>query len=342
MNILITGGAGFIGSNLAEHHLIRGDEVFVVDDLTTGRLENLKGLIDHPRFRFQKADLLEWPQLEEAVRWADRVYHLAAVLGMFRVLAQPEEVIRVNVIGFERVLEAIVRTCSRAALFLSSSSCVYGHASICDMSEQAELTILPGTGGLTGYSVSKLANEIQALSYSRKFGIPVYIARLFNTVGRRQSGVYGFVLPRFVQQALEGSPLTVFGDGSQTRSFCDVRDTIGMLNALADSPAALGQVVNVGNPREIAILALAQLVKLRAESDSPISFVPFSVGYGEEVQQITQRRPCLERMTQLTGYHHRWTLEDTIDDLIAYYRPLLAPARFSVSRPPLQLTKKYA
>ena len=191
------------------------------------------------------------------------------------------------------------------------------------MREDAVLTVCLRTGGLTGYAVSKLTNEIQALSYAQKYGIPVHIIRFFNTVGRRQSGVYGFVLPRFVQQALSGEPLTVFGDGSQTRSFCDVRDTIGMLDALAETPEAQGQVVNVGNPREISIRELADVVKDRVGSDSPVEYVPFDVGYGKEVKQITQRRPDLTRLLGLTGYKHQWTLEETIDDLIAHYQGAL-------------------
>jgi len=175
--------------------------------------------------------------------------------------------------------------------------------------------------------LSKLTNEIQALSYAQKYQIPVFVARFFNTVGRRQSGVYGFVLPRFVQQALGGEPITVFGDGTQTRSFCDVRDTIGMLEALTGTPEAQGQVVNVGHHHEITIQALAELVKCRVGSDSPVEHVPFAIGYGEEVKQITQRRPDLRRLVELTGYKHRWTLEDTIDDLIAHYQANAQPAR---------------
>ena len=326
MKILITGGAGFIGSNLVEYHLNRGDHVVAVDDLSTGVRENLDAFEDNSRFRFEEADLMTWKNLEPAVAWSDRVYHLAAVVGMFRVLAQPVEVTRVNVMGCERVLEAAAKSGKRPAVVIASSSCVYGHAVTNNMREDADLTLTPGAGGLTSYAVSKLTNEIQALSYAQKYGIPVFIARFFNTVGRRQSGVYGFVLPRFVQQALAGLPLTVFGNGRQTRSFCDVRDTIGMLEALTGTPGAQGQVVNVGHPHEITIQALADLVRCRVGSDSPVEYVPYVVGYGEEVKEITQRRPNLRRLVELTGYKHQWTLEDTIDDLVAYYQSNLHPA----------------
>lgn len=323
MKALITGGAGFIGSNLVEYHLMRGDEVLVIDDLTTGLRENLQEFENCAGYRFVQADILEWNGLDEAVAWADRIYHLAAVVGMFRVLAQPVDVTRVNVIGCERVLEAVARTGSHAAVVIASSSCVYGHAATSHMREDVDLTLSPGSGGLTSYSVSKLTNEIQALSYAQKYKIPVFVIRFFNTVGQRQSGVYGFVLPRFIQQALTGVPLTVFGDGQQTRSFCDVRDTIGMVNALVKTPEARGQIVNVGHPREITIRDLADLVRYRTGSDSPVEYVPFAIGYGEEVKQITQRRPNLDRLLKLTGYQHQWSLEDTIDHLIAYYQATL-------------------
>jgi len=325
MKILITGGAGFIGSSLAEYHLMRGDRVVAMDDLSTGSRENIEAFAHNPRFHFEEADILEWRNLEHSVAWADRVYHLAAVVGMFRVLAEPVAVTRVNVMGCERVLDAVAKSGRHASVVIASSSCVYGHAATTNMREDALLTIPPGTGGLTSYAVSKLTNEIQAFSYAQKYNIPVFIARFFNTVGRRQSGMYGFVLPRFVQQALAGQPITVFGDGSQTRSFCDVRDTIGMLDALTKTPEAQGQVVNVGNSQEITIRALADLVKCRVGSDSPVEYVPFSVGYGAEVKQITQCRPDLRRLKELTGYKHCWTLEDTIDDLIAHYQATLQP-----------------
>ncbi len=329
MNILITGGAGFIGSNLVDYHLKRGDHVMAMDDLSTGHRENLQEFEGDRRFRFEEADILEWKELESAAAWADRIYHLAAVVGMFRVLAEPVEVTRVNVMGCERVLEAVAKSGRRPDVFIASSSSVYGCVATGDMREDAELTVSHVAGGLTGYAVSKLTNEIQALSYAQKYQIPVYIVRFFNTVGRRQSGFYGFVLPRFVQQALAGEPLTVFGDGHQTRSFCDVRDTIGMLEALAESPMARGRVVNVGHPREITIRDLAALVKARVGGDSSIEYVPFRVGYGKEVKQIMQRRPDLKQLLDLTDYRHQWTLEDTIDDLVAYYQsslPVACPA----------------
>jgi UDP-glucose 4-epimerase len=241
---------------------------------------------------------------------------MAAVVGMFRVLAEPIEVTRVNVLGTERLLKCVAKTKNLPETLIASSSSVYGHSHSEKIKEGSELTFIPEQAGLTGYAVSKLTNEIQAKAYRQVYGIPVSIPRLFNTVGSRQSGNYGFVLPRFIAQALEGIPLTVFGDGSQTRSFCDVRDTVTALDLLAGNPNAWGEPVNVGNPREISILDLAKLVIERSGSSSAIEFIPFEQGYGKQFLQITQRKPSIERLQRLTPYRPRWTLENTIDDLI--------------------------
>lgn len=314
MNVLITGGAGFIGSHLAELHLNNGDNVLAVDDLSTGRRSNIESLLDDGDFRFEVSDLLDWPELEDAVAEADRIYHLAAVVGMFRVLDEPVEVMRVNVGGTETLLEAVVRMGVSPEILIASSSSVYGAGT--HLNEEAELVFVPEEGGLTGYALSKLANEIQALAYGREHGLSMAVPRIFNTVGPRQSGSYGYVLPRFVRQALEGIPLTVFGDGSQTRSFCDVRDTVEALEMLAGNRAASGRPVNVGNTREISILQLAELVIERVGSSSMIDFVPFEEAYGEKFRTIGQRRPDTERLQETTGFTPSWTLEQTIDDLI--------------------------
>lgn len=316
MNILITGGAGFIGSHLAELHLNNGDNVLAVDDLSTGRRSNIESFLEDDRFRFEAADILDWPELEDAVAEADRIYHLAAVVGMFRVLDEPVEVMRVNVGGTEALLGEVVRSGANPEIIVASSSSVYGQTHEKRLHEEAELVFAPETGGLTGYALSKLANEIQAIAYGREHGLSIAIPRLFNTVGPRQAGSYGYVLPRFVRQALEGEPLTVFGDGSQTRSFCDVRDTVEALEILAGNSTAAGRPVNVGNTREISILDLAKLVIERAGSSSGIEFIPFEEAYGESFRTIGQRRPVVERLEETTGFQPRWTLERTIDDLL--------------------------
>jgi len=319
MHILVTGGAGFIGSHLVEHHLALGDKVQAVDDLSTGTRASVTLYQGNPNYRFSEADILSWEGLELAVANADRVYHMAAVVGMFRVLNQPIEVTRVNVLGCERVLQALVKTGSRAQLIIPSSSSVYAHAAPDNLREDADI-LLSTRNPLLNYATSKLTNEIQGRAYAQEHQLPAVMVRLFNAIGPRQSGMYGFVVPRFIQQALAGEPLTVFGDGSQTRSFCDVRDTVAILDTLAATPAAYGQVVNVGNDQEIPIRALAEMVKQRANSASALEFVRFAKAYGQDFEQIPQRRPILSRLYELTGYRHRWTLEQTVDDLIGFYR----------------------
>lgn len=324
MNILITGGAGFIGSHLAEHHLAKGDEIVSVDDLSTGSMQVLEGF-DRKNLRFVKADILNWRDLDKEIAKADRIYHMAAVVGMFRVLKEPVEVTRVNILGTERILESVARCGNLPELVITSSSSVYGHSHEKVLSEGIELVYSPEKGGLTAYALSKLTNEVQAMAYREIHGLPISIPRLFNAVGPRQSGNYGFVLPRFIKQALSGAPLTVYGDGTQTRSFCDVRDTVAALDLLAGKPEAWGRPVNVGNPREIAIIDLARMVIERSGSSSAIEFISFEQSYGSEFWQITQRRPSIDLLKELTAFTHQWTLEKTIDDLIARNRVLVVP-----------------
>ncbi len=322
MNILITGGAGFIGSNLTDFHLDRGDRVMAVDDLSTGNEANLASFSVNPGFRFAKADVLLWPDLANEVAQADRIYHMAAVVGMFRVLKEPVRVTQVNVGGTERLLHAVARSGRKPQVVIASSSSVYGHCHGGELREEIELVFAPRKGGLTGYALSKLTNEVQAMAYMQEYGIPVAIPRLFNAVGPHQTGAYGFVLPRFVKQALADEPLTVFGDGTQTRSFCDVRDTVVALDMLAGNPADWGQPVNVGNTRETTILDLAKMVIERAASKSTIEFIPFDKAYGEKFEHITQRRPVEDKLESLTGFHPAWTLEMTVDNLIERNRAI--------------------
>ena len=317
--VLITGGAGFIGSHLVSMHLERGDHVTVVDDLSTGDRDLLPGG-DPNRFRFFEADLLEWPDLEKEVAAADRIYHMAAVVGMFRVLREPINVTKVNVMGTERVLEAAARSGHLPEIVIASSSSVYSHAHAEILTEESELVYCPEKGGLTGYALSKLTNEIQASAYRSVHGLPVTMPRFFNAIGPGQSGTYGFVLPRFISRALAGKPLIVYGDGSQTRSFCDVRDTVRAIDLLASNSDAWGIPVNIGTPREISILDLAKLVIERTGSNSTIEFQSYEQGYGGTFWQVPQRKPSLERLQQLTDFRHSWSLEQSIDDLIARNR----------------------
>ncbi|SFN85757.1 UDP-glucose 4-epimerase [Formivibrio citricus] len=320
MHILVTGGAGFIGSHLVEHHLAKGDAVHVVDNLSTGRFENIEPFLDNPRFHFDEADILTWAGLEKAATWADRIYHMAAVVGVFRVLEDPIRVLATNIAGTERLLRFASAGRWKPQIVIASSSEVYGPTPAELLREDAMLYVQSAGKSRWNYALSKLADEAQGLSYARQYNIPICVVRLFNTVGPRQTGRYGMVLPRFVEQALSGGPITIYGGGTQTRSFCDVRDTVVALDLLADTPAASGEIVNVGNDREISISALADLVCARAKMNVERQHLSYVEAYGQQYDDILRRKPSLEKLVRLTGFTHQWRLEETLDDLIAQYR----------------------
>lgn len=327
MHVLVTGGAGFIGSHLVDMHLARGDQVRVVDDLSTGQIANLAAHESNPNFRFDEADVLTWNRLEHVVGWADRIYHLAAVVGVYRVIAEPTKVLATNIAGCERLLRAANVGGWKPQVVLASSSEVYGHNDEDILREEQDLVVSTRAGTRWGYSVSKIADEALGLSYAQRFGIPAVIARFFNTIGPRQVGRYGMVVPRFVAQAVRNEPITVFGGGAQTRSFCDVRDTVRALDALATCARGETLISNVGNDREISILELAELIIERAGSLSRIKHVPLREAYGEDFEDIRRRRPSLERLRGMTAFAHAHTLEQTIDDLVADERQRLRGER---------------
>lgn len=329
MHIVITGGAGFIGSHLAEYHLTKGDFVHVVDDLSTGTLENLMPFERDSRLRFDEADIITWQGLDKAIGWADRVYHFAAVVGMHRVLAEPVRVHSVNIAGCERVLRAAVAGGWKAQVLVASSSEVYGSNHKGCLHEDCVLNIPSGARSRWNYAVSKLADEALSLSYARSFGLHVTVVRLFNTIGPRQTGRYGMVVPRFVDQAITGEPITVYGDGSQTRSFCDIRDTVVALDRLMSNPASAGEIVNVGGDREISIRSLAEMIRVRAKSTSSITFLPYAQAYGEAFDDVARRKPSLEKLLRLVEFKHRWQLEDTLDELIGERRCRVIRAAFA-------------
>ncbi len=320
MHVLVTGGAGFIGSNLVEHHLAKGDAVHVVDDLSTGRRENIAPYLGNPKFQFDHADIVTWDGMEKAAAWADRIYHMAAVVGVFRVLEDPISVLSTNIAGTDRLLRAASNGHWKPQIIITSSSEVYGPVSGPQLREDATLLVHSGARSRWNYAISKLADEAQGLSYARQRGMPICIVRLFNTVGPRQTGRYGMVIPRFVEQAVTGEPITIFGSGEQTRSFCDVRDTVVALDLLAGAPRAAGEIVNVGNDREISIRELADLVCQRAGVPPQHKHLSYVEAYGEEYDDILHRRPSLEKLMSMTEFQHRWTLEDTLDELIAEAR----------------------
>jgi UDP-glucose 4-epimerase len=320
MRILVTGGAGFIGSHLVEHLLGQGHHVHVVDDLSTGQFHNLAAVASHPRFRFDKADLIDWNGLWAAAQRADRIYHLAAVVGVKRVLADPVRVMTTNIACTERVFRAASAGTQRPRVIYASTSEVYGFNPNGAMQEGDDLHYRAGSRTRWSYAIAKLAGEHFADAYARDKGLETVVLRLFNTIGPRQRGEYGMVVPNFVRQAVAGLPITVHDDGTQTRSFCDVRDTVRMIAQLAETEAALGEPVNVGNDKEITIQALAETVRRRADSRSPIRHVSCEEAYGEDFDDVRRRRPDLARLKQLTGFVHHWTLSDTIDELVSEQR----------------------
>lgn len=316
MNVLITGGAGFIGSHLVDLHMDKGDQVIVVDNLSTGRLNNIKRHRNHSDFMFYEASMEDWAELDKVVPSVDLVYHMAAVVGVKHVLENPTNVVAGNITATERLMAALVACNSTAPIIIASSSEVYGFNEKESFAEDDDL-VLPSTDRLRWcYAFTKLADEILGFSYHHQYGLKTIIVRLFNTVGARQRSHYGMVLPHFIEQAVSGDPLTIYGDGEQTRSFCDVRDTSRMLHALTLQEKAYGQIVNVGADREISINDLAQLVKSRANSNSGIEYMDYKDAYGMDFRDITHRRPDLSYLHDLTGRTPEFSLEDTIDFLL--------------------------
>lgn len=317
MRIFITGGCGFIGSHLAEYHLAKGDEVHIIDNLSTGRLENIAAIQDHPHFRFDQADLLTWNNLDEAIKWADRIYHFAAVVGIFKVINEPIHIVSNNIIGCQHLLDAVSKSSSRPIVLIASSSSVYGNSSKHLLNEKDDLIIKAHNYPLSTYVISKLSDETIGLAYYRDAHIPIILPRLFNVIGPNQTGMYGMVVPRFVKQACKNESLTIYGEGTQTRSFCDVRDVVVMLDLLAQNPKAIGEIINVGNDHEISINDLAIQVCQLAKKPLKKQYIPYKEAYGVDFTDITQRRPDLSKFFKLTNFTHQWTLEQTIMDLIS-------------------------
>jgi UDP-glucose 4-epimerase len=318
MKALITGGAGFVGSHLAEALLERGDEVHVIDNLSTGSIENIEHLKGHRCFHYAIESILNEPVLAELVDRVDVVFHLAAAVGVRLIVESPVNTIETNVHGTERVLKLANK--KRKKVLLTSTSEVYGKANAVPFREDGDLVMGPTSKGRWSYACSKAIDEFLGLAYHKEKRLPVVIARLFNTVGPRQTGRYGMVIPSFVKQALLGHPITVYGDGQQTRCFTYVSDVVGQLIALAEADAAVGQVFNVGNDREeITILDLARRVKARATASSEILLVPYDRAYEEGFEDMQRRVPDLEKLRRLTGYVPRVGLDEILHRVIAYF-----------------------
>jgi UDP-glucose 4-epimerase len=299
-HIVVTGGAGFIGSHLVERLLREGRRVTVIDDLSTGRTENLGEVAGHPGLNVKAARVSHCPELAEIVSGAGAIYHLAAAVGVELVVNSPVHTIRTNLEETEAVLEAASR--HGVPVLLTSTSEVYGKSQKPAFSEDDDLLIGPPVLPRWSYACSKLMDEFLAMAYARERGLPVVIARLFNTVGPRQSGRYGMVLPRFIQAARKGQPLRVYGDGQQTRCFCYVADTVESLVRLQSCPAARGQVVNVGAVEETTIRALANTVIQLTGSGSAIELVPYDDAFGPGFEDMARRKPVIEKLRRLTGF----------------------------------------
>ena len=316
MRYLITGGAGFIGAHLSEALLNRGDEVFVLDDLSTGSVENIRHLKSNERFHYVFDSIMNKHLLAELVDESDVIIHLAAAVGVRLIVESPVRTIETNVHGTQNVLDAASK--KKKLVFIASTSEVYGKSDKVPFHEDADLVLGPTSKGRWSYAASKALDEFLALSFWKEKKLPVIVARLFNTVGPRQTGRYGMVLPNFVRQALEGTPITVFGTGQQCRCFCDVRDSVEAILRLLENGQVVGEVVNIGNDEEITIEALAHFVKSRTKSESPIIFVPYDQAYEPGFEDMPRRIPSLEKLEKLTSFRPRIPLIDIVDRVIAH------------------------
>lgn len=318
MRALITGGCGFIGSHLAEALLARGDTVTVVDNLSTGRFENIAALVDRPGFQFVVENITNEPVMDRLVSECDLVYHLAAAVGVELIIHDPVGVIETNIRGCEALYRIAARY--RKKVLLTSTSEVYGKSEHVPFCEDDDRVLGPTTRSRWSYACSKAMDEFLALAYAKQRALPTVIVRLFNTVGPRQTGRYGMVVPRFVQQALRGQPLTVYGDGQQSRCFCGVQDVVRALAELATEPRAEGEVYNVGSTEEITIRSLAERVVQRAKSCSPIVLVPYDQAYEAGFEDMRRRVPDTGRIRALIGWQPRLSLDAILDSVIAYER----------------------
>jgi UDP-glucose 4-epimerase len=317
MKALITGGAGFVGSHLAEALLAQGDEVYVLDNLSTGSIENIEQLKGDRRFHYAIESVMNEPVAAELIDRVDVVFHLAAAVGVRLIVESPVNTIETNVHGTEMVLKLSNK--KKKKVLIASTSEVYGKSEEIPFREDADLVLGPTHKGRWSYACSKAIDEFLALAYHKEKRLPVVVFRLFNTVGPRQTGRYGMVIPNLIKQALLGHPLTVFGDGTQSRCFTDVSDVVAVLLKLANDPAAVGEVFNIGNDREeVRIIDLAKRVKERTGSSSEIVFVPYDQAYEEGFEDMPRRIPDLTKIRRL-GYEPKVQLDEILDRVIAYF-----------------------
>ena len=318
MRYLITGGAGFIGSHLAERLLEKGEQVVLLDNLSTGSMENIRHLKGSERLEYHLDGIENRQILAELVDDADVIVHLAAAVGVKLIVESPVRTIETNVNGTQMILEAASK--KKKLVLIASTSEVYGKNTNVPFHEDADLVLGATTKGRWSYAASKALDEFLALSYWKEKKQPVIVVRFFNTVGPRQTGRYGMVLPNFVKRALDGQPIEVYGNGQQSRCFCDVRDTVEALLRLMPLDGAVGEVINIGNTEEVTIENLAKIVKHRTGSRSSIQFVPYDEAYEPGFEDMMRRVPSIEKLHSLTGFRPQTNLADIIDRVSAYFR----------------------
>ena len=316
MRVLITGGAGFIGSHLSDAYIQRGDEVYIIDDLSTGPIENIQHLKGHPRFHYTIDNVHNNPVTAELIDQCDVIFHLAAAVGVKLIVESPVRTIETNVHGTEVVLSLANK--KKKKVLIASTSEVYGLSTDVPFREDGNLVMGATTKGRWSYACSKAIDEFLALAYWREKKLPTIVVRLFNTVGPRQTGQYGMVIPTFVKQALTGRPITVYGDGKQSRCFGYVGDVVGALVKLMDEPGAVGQVFNIGSNVEITILELAERVKQITQSDSEIQFVPYDEAYEEGFEDMPRRIPDITKVSELVGFRPEVGIDQILENVIDF------------------------
>jgi UDP-glucose 4-epimerase len=317
MRVLITGGAGFIGSHLSDAYLERGDEVFIIDDLSTGSIDNIQHLKKNPKFHYTIDTVQNTAVLAELVDTCDVVFHLAAAVGVKLIVESPVRTIETNVRGTEVVLAAANK--KKKKVLVASTSEVYGLSEQVPFREDGNLVMGATTKGRWSYACSKAIDEFLALAYWREKKLPTIVVRLFNTVGPRQTGQYGMVIPTLVKQAIAGKPLTVYGTGKQTRCFGYVGDVVGALVKLMDHENAVGEVFNIGSNQEISIAALAQRIKEMTSSDSEIVYVPYHEAYEEGFEDMPRRVPDISKVAGLVGFEPKTDLNGILRQVIEYH-----------------------
>lgn len=318
MRYLITGGAGFIGSHLSDFLIQKGNQVDIIDDLSTGNFKNIEHLKQNPNFAYHLESLSHTALVKELVDQCDVIFHLAAAVGVRLIVESPVRTIETNLSSTERILR--IASLKKKKIIFTSTSEVYGKSKDMPYKETQDLVIGQPLIGRWSYACSKAIDEFLMIAYWKEKKVPIVIARLFNTTGPRQIGHYGMVIPRFVQQALKNEPLTVYGDGSQTRTFCHVHDTIRALDALSQKSQCIGEIYNVGNSQAISIRDLAQRVIQKSNSNSKIEFIPYEVAFEKGFEDMQDRLPDTQKIQQQIGFKTEKNLDHILEDVINYYQ----------------------